>query len=438
MILHRIGIRREDKNRWERRAPLIPTHVRELIRQHDLNLSIQPSDIRIFSDQEYAREGALVSESLSNCRIVLAIKEIPLSLIEPDKVYLFFSHTIKGQIYNRPMLKQLKDLGCTLIDYERIVDAQQRRLLYFGIQAGQAGMIETLAGLGRRLAFEGIDSPWTSLKQPYHYASLVEVREILQEIGWQIHKQGLSPQSVPLVCGFLGYGRTSQGAQEMFDLLPVEEIAPSELPELMRSRNYSSHKVYKVVFKEEHMVKPKNSGLKFDLQDYYTHPDRYMSVFPKFLPFLSILVNCIYWENRFPQFVPVSAIKGLYADTNQPHLRIVGDISCDVNGSIEFTKKLTTPDNPTFVYDPLTDTLTDGHQGRGVMVMSIDNLPAEIPLESSAYFSGALKKYIPPLAKADFQASFENCGLPEDILRAVILYKGEFTPSYTYMQEYLS
>ena len=260
MIPHGVGIRREDKNIWERRAPLVPTHVRELIRQHDLTLSVQTSDIRVFSDQEYAREGALITESLSHCRVVLAIKEIPLSLIEPDKVYLFFSHTIKGQVYNRPMLKQLKDLGCTLIDYERIVDAQQRRLLFFGIQAGQAGMIETLAGLGRRLAFEGVDSPLISLKQPYHYASLVEARETLQEIGWQIREKGFPPQIAPLVCGFLGYGRTSQGAQEMFDLLPVEQIAPSELPEMRNSKNYSAHNVYKVVFKEEHLVAPKVPG----------------------------------------------------------------------------------------------------------------------------------------------------------------------------------
>ncbi len=266
----------------------------------------------------------------------------------------------------------------------------------------------------------------------------MEAREILQKIGWQIHEQGLSIQSVPLVCGFMGYGRTSQGAQEMFDLLPVEEIAPSELPELVNSRNYSSHKVYKVVFKEEHMVEPTVPGQQFALQDYYRQPNRYRSVFPKFLPYLTVLVNCIYWESRFPRFIPISAIKGLYSDTKPPLLRVVGDISCDVNGSVEFTKKCTTPDNPTFVYDPLTDTLTDGHQGRGILVMSIDNLPAEIPLESSVYFSGVLKKYIPPLACADFQASFEKCTLPDEIRHAVILYKGEFASSYTYMQDYLS
>ncbi len=438
MISHCLGIRREDKNPWERRTPLVPSHVRELIRRHGLNLFVQPSEIRVFSDQEYVREGALISDSLSDCRIVLAIKEIPISLIEPDKVYLFFSHTIKGQVHNRPMLKQLKDLGCTLIDYERIVDAEERRLLFFGIQAGQAGMIETLAGLGRRLAFEGIGSPLAPLKQPYHYASLVEARESIQKIGWNIHEQGLPPQIVPLVCGFLGYGRTSQGAQEMFDLLPVEEIAPSELMAWMQSKYYSAHKVYKVIFREEHMVEPKVPGQKFDLQEYYRHPDRYASVFPRFLPFLTMLVNCIYWENRFPRFVPISAIGNLYSDTEQPRLRIVGDISCDVNGSIEFTKKITTPDNPTFVYDPLMNTVTDGHRGRGVMVMSIDNLPAEIPLESSIYFSEALRKYIPPLARADFQVGFENCALPEEIRRAVILYKGEFTPAYAYMQDYLS
>ncbi len=106
--------------------------------------------------------------------------------------------------------------------------------------------------------------------------------------------------------------------------------------------------------------------------------------------------------------------------------------------SIEFTKKVTSPDSPTFVFDPLTENLSEGHQGRGLMVMSIDNLPAEIPLESSVYFSGALKKHIPAIARANFQASYDGCELPEEIRRAVILYRGEFTPAYTYMQDYLS
>ncbi len=433
-----IGMRREDKNPWERRAPLIPTHVRELIRQHDLDVVVQPSEIRIFSDQEYAREGAALSDELTGCKVILAIKEIPVGLIESGKVYSFFSHTIKGQLHNRPMLKRLQEQGCTLIDYEKICDHEGRRLLFFGTQAGQAGMVETLSALGRRLSHEGIPTPFSLIEQPYRYGSLVECREILRRVGWEIHEKGLDRRLVPLVCGFKGYGRSSQGAQELFDLLPHEAIAPGDLSSFFQSGNHSAARVYKVVFKEEHMVEPIASRGVFDLQDYYRHPQRYRSVFPRYLPFMTVLINAIYWDERFPRFVPIHALRDLFSGKEAPRLRIVGDISCDVGGSVEITRRVTTPMDPVFVFDPITETVRDGHKGRGVAVMAIDNLPAEIPLESSAYFSGALKAFVPALARADFDAELPECGLPPEIQRAVILYRGEFTPSFSYMQEFVT
>jgi len=416
----------------------VPTHVRELIRRQELRMCVQPSDIRVFSDREYEREGAEISETLSDCKVILAIKEIPEAVIAPDKVYVFFSHTIKGQEYNRPMLKRLQKSGCTLIDYERISDNEGRRLLFFGIQAGQAGMVETLAALGKRLTCQGIASPFVGIEQPYRYGSLVEIREVIQKIGWTIHEQGLGPGLVPFVCGFLGYGRTSQGAQEIFDLLPVEEIPAQDLIRFVESGDFSAHKVYKVVFKEEHLVEPVAHGARFELQDYYDRPQGYRPVFSEYLPHLSLLVNCIYWEERFPRFVTSASVRELFSRETEPRLRVIGDISCDVGGSVEFTRMVTTPDRPVFVYDPLADDIRDGYSGRGVVVMSIDNLPAEIPLESSVHFSEALKRIVPFLARADYDSGFESCSLPPEIRRAVILYRGEFTPTYAYMREFIT
>jgi alpha-aminoadipic semialdehyde synthase len=430
-------MRREDKNPWERRAPLIPTHVRELIRQHDLNVVVQPSEIRIFSDQEYVREGAALSDELSECKVIMAIKEIPIGLIESNKVYCFFSHTIKGQLHNRPMLKRLKEQGCTLIDYEKICDQDGRRLLFFGTQAGQAGMVETLSALGRRLSHEGIRTPFSLIEQPYRYGSLVECREILRKVGWEIHEKGLDQRLVPLVCGFKGYGRSSQGAQELFDLLPNETVAPGDLSAFFRSGNYSAFRVYKVVFKEEHMVAPKTAERVFDLQDYYHHPQRYRSIFPSYLPFMTMLINAIYWDERFPRFIPINALRELFSGKETPRLRIIGDISCDVGGSVEITRRVTTPTDPVFIFDPLTETTRPGHKGRGVVVMAIDNLPAEIPLESSSYFSGALKSFVPAIARADYDAALQECGLPPEIQRAVILYQGEFTSPFSYMKDFV-
>ena len=156
----RIGIRREDKNEWERRAPLTPDHVAELVEQRELGISVEPASLRVFPAKDYRAAGARIDETLTDCRVVLGIKEIAIERLEAHKTYLYFSHTTKGQQYNMPMLSRLLELGCTLIDYERVLDERGRRLIFFGRYAGLAGMIDTLWALGRRLTVEGYDSPF--------------------------------------------------------------------------------------------------------------------------------------------------------------------------------------------------------------------------------------------------------------------------------------
>ncbi|MBN1224588.1 MAG: hypothetical protein JXB23_15170 [Candidatus Aminicenantes bacterium] len=434
----RIGIRKEDKNPWERRSPLIPAHVRELIANHAIDVYVQTSPNRIFSDNDFALEGAEIVGSLQACPIVFAVKEIPIDLFERHKVYIFFSHTIKGQPANRDMLKKMVELECTLIDYERIIDDQGRRLVFFGRQAGQAGMIDTLWALGQRLDFFGIDNPISALEQAFRYPSLVGAKEEIAKAGWGIKKKGLNSQLSPLVFGFAGYGHVSLGAQEIFSLLPVEEIQPEKLRQFFAAGNFSSNRVYKVVFKEEHMVRPVLDVQKFDLQEYYDHPDRYQPVFETYLPYLSVLVNCIYWTPQYPRLVTKKYLKKLWSGKELPSLKVIGDISCDVDGAIECTVKATTPGQPVFVYDPLADSVVDGSEGRGVVIMAVDNLPAEIPLESSLFFSQVLKPLVPAIAGADFNGKFDECRLPAEVKRAVILFRGKFTREYEYMRNFIN
>ena len=432
-----IGIRREDKNQWERRVPLIPTHARELIQNHPLEILLQPSAIRVFPDSDYEREGVKVEENLSLCSVIFALKEIPLSFFEKEKVYVFFSHTTKGQPYNMPMLKKMIDQQCTLIDYEKIIDDKGRRLLFFGREAGRAGVIDTLWALGLRWLRKGRKTPFTAIKQAHRYKSLVEAKEEVKKVGWAIAQQGFDPSLVPLVFGFAGYGHVSQGAQEVFDLLPFEEISPEKLFAFFEERNFFANRVYKVVFKEEHMVKPRSSDQKFDLQDYYNHPQKYKSVFESYLPYLTVLMNCIYWTPRYPRFVTKKFLEKIWKRKDMPRLQVIGDISCDVEGAMECTLHTTDPGNPVFVFDPLTRKATDGFKGRGVIVMAVDNLPCEISLESSIAFSQALKPFVPSIARADFSGDFAHCSLPDSVKRAVILYRGEFTSDYRYMKEFI-
>lgn len=431
-----IGIRREDKNRWEKRVPLIPKHVLELQKKHGITTVIQPSAIRVFSDESYRTVGAMVQDSLSPSSVVFAVKEIPADLFEPGKTYVFFSHTIKGQKYNMPMLKKMMDMGCTLIDYERIVDEKGRRLVFFGRFAGLAGMVDSLWAFGRRLHWEQIDTPFEHVQQTIHYKNLDEIRKHFAVIGKDIQTNGIPSALTPLIIGFSGYGNVSLGAQEILDILPVKEIQPGDIASLDKT---SSNKIiYKVVFKEQHLVKPITPGKAFDLQEYYKHPEQYCSTFEQYASHLSILMNCIFWSPQYPRLLTKNFMRKSFLMKEKPSLKVIGDISADVNGAIEFTEKITSQDNPVFVYNPITDTIKDGYEGDGVVVMAVDNLPCELPKESSESFSETLLGFIPKILTADFTVDdLSMIALPDEIKNAVILYKGKLTPPYQYMNKYL-
>lgn len=430
-----LGIRREDKNKWERRVPLTPEHVRRLKTDHSVEVVLQPSKIRVFSDDEYNGVGGKIEEDLTSCRTIFAIKEIPNELLEPKKTYVFFAHVIKGQEHNMPMLKKLMELKCNLIDYERIVNEKGFRLIFFGPWAGLAGMTETLAAFGQRLSHEKIENPFSAIQQPHNYKDVEELKEVISKVGEKIKEHGLPKEIVPMVVGLAGYGNVSKGCQEILSYLPAEEIPPEELISFFEKGNFSNKVIYKVVFKEEHMVESVSPENEFELHDYYDHPEKYKGVFSKYVPYLTILMNCIYWEKRYPRLVTNELVKQLFEKGLK--LKVIGDISCDIDGAVEFTKKATILEQPTFVYDPVEDEIMDGYEGRGIVVMSIDNLPCELPKESSSDFGRVLVDFVPSIVTTDFTVPFEDLILPPPIKKAVILYHGELTPEYKYLEKFL-
>ncbi len=427
-----VGIRREDKNKWERRVPIIPKHTKELKEKYGINTIIQPSEIRAFSNKKYIEAGATVNEELSPL-VIFAIKEIPIYFFEAGKTYVFFSHTIKGQKHNMPMLKKMMELKCNLIDYEKIKNEKGQRLIFFGKFAGLAGMIDALWTFGQRLKWKKIDTVLSEIKQTINYKDLDHAKGHIKEITDKIKKEGLADSITPFIVGFAGYGNVSKGAQEILDILPVKEINPDKLKSI--HKNYSNKTVYKVVFKEEDMVVPNSSDKKFNLQEYYNSPHLYHSIFQEYIPYLSILMNCIYWDKKYPRLVTKEYLKKNYSKNTK--LQVIGDISVDINGAIEFTEKVTTPDNPVFTYYPKTDRIVDGYKGDGVIVLAVDNLPCEAPKESSKAFSNSLINLIPSIAKADYSVDFNNLDLPPEIKKAVILYHGRLTPDYQYMNKFL-
>jgi len=334
------------------------------------------------------------------------------------------------------MLHRLLQLGCSLVDYEKIADDFNRRLIFFGRHAGYAGMIETFRALGQRLAAMGVRTPFEEVKHAYAYPDLDTAKGHLRDLGKQILRIGLPASLRPLVIGVSGYGNVSRGAQEVLDCLNVREIAVSELPAEAGLKSAWSE-IFKVVFMEEHMVQPVDPAASFDLEEYYKSPERYRSIFEAHLPYLDVLVNAIYWEERYPRLVTREWARRNYGPESQARLKVIGDISCDIEGSIEFTVKATHPDSPCYVYHPASDTVQDGVEGNGPVVMAVDNLPCELPRESSQYFSSVLRDMVPDLAAADWSADFDRLELPSFLKKAVIVHKGELTPSYRYLQQHL-
>jgi len=431
-----IGIRHEDKYVMERRVAITPDLAKVLIEQQGLEILVESSPKRIFSDKEFAAAGAKIVKDVRKAPVIFGVKEMPIDYFEDEKTYIFFSHTIKGQEYNMPLLKRMVEKKINLIDYEKVADDDGKRLIFFGKFAGLAGMINSLWSLGQRLMEYGIETPFLKIEQAHKYNSLEEAKKVISNVGEEIAEHGLPAELTPLTIGFTGYGNVSNGAQEIAELLPIKEISPKELLLLNKHKELSNNVLYKVIFKEWDMSVPKNASDKFELQDYYKHPEKYVGVFEQYLPHLSILMNCMYWDERYPKIITKKWVKKAFGN-GTPKLTVIGDVTCDPDGSIEITHKGTEIEDPVFVYNPDDDEASMGFQGKGILVMAVDILPSELPRESSIAFSKALSKYVKPIVETDYSVSYEELALPNPIKRALILHRGNFTPDFEYMKDFI-
>ncbi|MCJ7552300.1 MAG: hypothetical protein MUO34_00320, partial [Ignavibacteriaceae bacterium] len=280
-------------------------------------------------------------------------------------------------------------------------------------------------------------TPLEKIKQAYEYNSIEEATQILSKIGNQIKKEGISEDLQPIVIGFAGYGNVSKGAQEILDLLPVKSIKPEELHNLNQvSKDEKTNNVFKVVFEEKDIVNPKKGS--FQLQDYYDHPENYEGKFEEYIPYLTILVNCIYWTEKYPRLLTKNFLKSDGYINSEKKLTVVGDVSCDINGSIEITNKATDPGDAFYTYFPNYDSYKDEIHPDGITIMAVDNLPCEFPKDSSKEFSSTLRNYVNEIVNADFNKPYEELSLPYPIKKALILQNGELTKDYLYLNKYLS
>lgn len=440
-----IAIRREDlSKKGEERVAIVPDLLARITQAGHpamVQSAIHPKTgerKRRFEDEDYKMAGVQVQEDLSEADVIFGLKEVEIDLLLEEKAYFMFSHTHKGQIKNRKLLKALVDKKCTLIDYELITfENKQRVLTAFTYFAGYAGMTDSLWTLMKRKDI----FPSNGLKQSVAYADMQELYKDLDILSSQIADQGTAPSCPPLICAFLGNGKTSTGAQQIFDKLPVKEIGLNELKETFESG--SRKFVYKLVLDIADMYRLKEAyqhlNGKLSNQDlfnlYLQQPEQFESNMEQIYPYCTMWMNCIIWSDKYPRLISRAQAKDWYAE-NQV-LEVIGDITCDPEGAIQFSKE-TWIDNPVFIYNPEENKSVDGFTGTGIAVMAVTNLPCEFPKDASTQFSKDFEPLIAPLLAADFHAdTLEEAQLPSEIEAACILWKGSFTSKYLYMQDYL-
>jgi len=427
-----VGILPETKNIWERRAPLTPQDVSWLIHRQ-IKVEVVSSTRRVFEDDAYRRAGASIVPRIRKAKLLVGVKEPEQESLIPNTIILIFSHTAKGQKENRPLLKSAIQKNITLVDFEHIVDARQQRLVYFGRFAGICGTIDCLHYLGQRRAWEGIRTPLEKVRRSLDYRSYKTARRHLRTIASQIRKEGIDPRLSPFIVGITGHGNVSEGVQEVLDIFNPLEIHPRDMLRFVKRQKKRRNRIYKIVLHREEKFRAKN-GKGFYFEEYLEHPERFESNLDRFLPHLNLLMNTSYWDRRYPRLVSEKLIRRLYQKSPKLRLGLIGDLSCDIEGSIEITKKVMDPGNPVFIYNPKTRKIQDGWEGEGIAVLAVDNLPCEFSQEASEEFSGLIRDYIYQIAAHGVTDLTEHAAISREIREAVITQNGRLTHRFKYLK----
>lgn len=398
----KFGIIREGKTPPDKRVPLSPTQCHTLLSLYpDMDIKVQPSPIRTFTDEEYQEMGIRVQEDLSDCDVLLGVKEVPIDMLIPEKTYLFFSHTYKKQPYNRELLKAILAKRIRLIDYEMLKETGGKRLLGFGRYAGIVGAYN---------AFRA----WGVMTGDYDLKPAHECKDRREMEGQLIKVQLPTHAKIAIT----GAGRVAGGVMEVLSALRITQVFPEEyvideFPEPVYTQLDVSHYFERV------------DGKEFRRQDFYTNPEGYRSCFMNYARHTDIYIPSHFWSNKSPYIFTRE-------DAKSPDLRIklISDISCDINGPIASTLRASTIEDPFYGYDPITETEVEFGKMNSIGVSAVDNLPCELPRDASEDFGNELIKNVIP--------HFFN-GDKEDILSRAseTTMDGQLTPQFAYLSDYV-
>lgn len=397
----KIGIVKEGKVPIDRRVALNPAQARAVEEKFDgVKVVCQPSDIRCFSDDDYKKAGVNMQNDLQDCDVLLGVKEVPIPELIAGKTYFFFSHTIKKQPYNRDLLRKVLEKKITLIDYETLVNEENQRIIAFGRYAGIVG------------AYNGI---WT-YGQRYNLFDLRRANEChdLDDLKTEYKKVDLPKIKIVITGG----GRVAKGAMEVLYGMGIRKVSPADF----LTDNYDEPVFTQLSSRDYHRHK---DGNKFDRDEFYNHPEKYGGSFLPYARVADILIASAYWDPKAPVLFTVDDVL-----KNDFNIKVIADITCDIEGSIPSTKKPSTIDNPVYDFNPSQDKTEPAFNDEGnITVMAVDNLPCELPRNASTDFGDMLiKNVLPGLVGDDERDIIKNATIAKD---------GQLTKKYSYLQDYV-
>lgn len=397
----KIGLIREGKVPPDKRVPFTPLQAEEI--QHrfpNVKIICEPSEVRAYKESEYTDLGIAVGDT-SDCDILMGIKEVPIKNLIAEKTYLFFSHTMKKQPYNRGLLQEALRKKIRLIDYEALKDTQGNRLVAFGRFAGIVGAYNGLWVYGNRY-------------KKYSLRRAFECFDI-NDLKLELRKVKLPPLKIVLT----GAGRVAKGAMETLDTAGIRKVAANEF----LTQRYNEPVYVQLSSIDYHTRK---DGGHFNREEFHQHPELYKSDFAKFTKVSDILMAGAFWNPKAPKLFTRE-------DMLDPNfkVKIVADITCDIDGSVPTTKKPSSITDPLYDYDPITDTTTRPlSDEKLITVMAVDNLPCELPRSASEEFGRDLiDRILKPLLIQDNEGVIE---------RATIARDGRLTPYFSYLDDYVN
>ena len=396
----KFGIIKERKNPPDRRVVFSPERLAEFKSTFpQAILKVESSDIRIFPDEQYFEKGIEVNHDLNDCDVLIGVKEVPKEALIPNKKYFFFSHTIKKQPYNRDLLRTILEKNIELYDHETIVDDMNRRLIGFGRYAGIVGAYNGIRAFGLKFELFNLAKAETLPDQK----TLIE----------RLKRNPLPNIKIVLT----GRGKVAFGAKEMLDAMKIKEVS---------IENYLTKTFAEPVYTFIDVLdyNKRKDGVVSTKEDFYNNPTEYVSDFERFSEVSDMFIAGHFYGNNAPIILSKEMLR-----SPKCKLKVVADVSCDIDGPVACTIKPSTIADPIYGYLPSEHKEVSYTHPSAIVVMAVDNLPCELPKDASDGFGEVFLERVIP--------AFFNNDADGVLARAKMTENGKLTPRFAYLQDFV-